>query len=243
LISCRVKDEKSGEIFTVRGDYFFSTMPVTDLIKALGENVPVRIKKIAEGLMYRDFITVGLLLKKLKIKNDTGVKSINGIIPDNWIYVQEKDVKLGRIQIFNNWSPYMVKDENTVWLGLEYFLSEGDELWVKPDKDFVKFAVEELFSIGFIKKEDVLDSVLIRLLKAYPAYCREYENLNEIKKYLERYENLFLMGRNGMHRYNNTDHSMLTAMTAVDNIINGVVSKDNIWSLNVGEEYHEENDA
>jgi protoporphyrinogen oxidase len=239
IVEAQVEDCSTGEIKTIKGDYIFSTMPVKELIQAIGEDVPRDVQQTAQGLMYRDFITVGLLLRKLKIKNETKIKTVNNIVPDNWIYIQERDVRLGRLQIFNNWSPYMVKNENTVWIGLEYFCNEGDELWSKSDEDFARFAIDELAKIDIIEKEDVLDSTVIRMPKTYPAYFGSYDQFHMIRKFIDRFENLFLVGRNGMHRYNNMDHSMLTAMRAVENIINGVTSKDNIWAVNVEEEYHE----
>jgi protoporphyrinogen oxidase len=235
-----IKNENTAESINTKGDYFFSTMPVKDLIQAMDGDAPQEVQEIAQELMYRDFITVGLLLKKLKIKNKTKIKTINNIVPDNWIYIQEEDVKIGRLQIFNNWSPYMVKDENNVWIGLEYFCNEGDELWSKSDTDFSKFAVDELAKIDIIKKEDVLDSAVIRMPKTYPAYFGSYDRFNKIVEFIDKIENLFLVGRNGMHRYNNQDHSMLTAMTAVENIIQGKKTKENIWAVNVEEEYHEQ---
>jgi len=222
------------------GDYFFSTMPVKDLIVAMPKSVPNNVINTANGLMYRDFITVGLLLNNLKIKNLTKIKTKNDIVPDNWIYIQERDVKVGRLQIFNNWSPYMVKDSDTVWIGLEYFCNEGDDLWNKPDTDFVNFAIKELEKIDIIDSNNVLDSTIIRMPKTYPSYFGTYEQFDEIRKFTDKIENLFLIGRNGMHRYNNADHSMLTAMKAVDNIIEGKTDKSNIWNVNTEEEYHEE---
>ena len=233
--------EKGGERKTVKGDFFFSTMPVKDLISSIkGEEVPKEVKKIAGELSYRDFITVGLLLKKLKIENESGKKTVGDIPPDNWIYIQERDVKVGRLQIFNNWSPYMVKDfKNTVWLGLEYFCDEGDELWEKADKDLKEFAAEELEKIDIIRKEDVLDSTVIRMPKTYPSYFGAYNQFGKIREYTDKIENLYLIGRNGMHRYNNMDHSMLSAMTAVENVDAGKKEKDNIWDVNTETEYHE----
>lgn len=235
----KIKDHSSQEIKTVEGDYFFSTMPVKDLINSM-RDVPDDIREIANGLMYRDFITVGLLLNELKIKNETDLKTVNNIVPDNWIYIQERDVKLGRLQIFNNWSPYLVNDDKKSWIGLEYFCNEGDELWNMPDEEFKNFAIDELAEINIIQKEDVLDCVVIRIPKTYPAYFGAYEKFDTIKNFTDTIKNLFLIGRNGMHRYNNMDHSMLTAMTAVENIINNENSKDNIWLINAEEEYHEE---
>jgi protoporphyrinogen oxidase len=240
IIEITVRDENTGEIKTIRGDFFFSTMPVKDLIQALGEGVSQDIQKVARGLIYRDSITVGLLLKKLKIENETNIKTINDIIPDNWIYIQERGVKLARLQIFNNWSPYMVKEQNTVWIGLEYICNEGDELWNKSDDVFASFSIDELSKIDIIDKKDVLDSTVIRMQKTYPAYFGSYDQLHIIRNFVDKFENLFLIGRNGMHRYNNMDHSMLAAMTAVENIVNKVSSKDNIWNINIEGEYHEE---
>ncbi len=235
-----VRDEETGEMKTVKADYFFSTMPVRELIDSLEGEISPNVREVARGLMYRDFITVGLLLNKLKIKNTTAIKTLHNIVPDNWIYIQEGDVKIGRLQIFNNWSPYMVRDESNAWIGLEYFCNEGDELWEKPDEEFAEFAIDELVTIDIINKEDVLDSTVIRMPKTYPAYFGAYDRFSEISDFTDKIENLFLIGRNGMHRYNNQDHSMLTAITAVENIKNGITSKANIWAVNVEEEYHEE---
>jgi len=191
-------------------------------------------------LQYRDFITVGLLLNKMKIKNETKIPTLHGLVPDTWIYIQERDVKVGRLQIFNNWSPYMVADIEKVWIGLEYFCNVGDELWEKKDDEFIQFAIDELHSIDIIDKKEVLDSTIIRMPKTYPAYFGTYSKFNVISDFTDKLENLFLIGRNGMHKYNNQDHSMLTAITAVNNIISGEKSKDNIWNINTEEEYHEE---
>jgi protoporphyrinogen oxidase len=233
-------DNLTGQTIAVKGDYFFSSMPVKDLIHGIGDIIPDIIRQVSNGLQYRDFMTVGLLLNKLKIKNETKIHTLNGLVPDSWIYIQEKEVRVGRLQIFNNWSPYMVADFNKVWIGLEYFCIEGDELWGMKDDEFIQFAINELHSIDIIDKNDVLDSTLIRMPKTYPAYFGTYSQFNIVRNYLDKVENLFLIGRNGMHKYNNQDHSMLTAITAVNNIITGVKSKDNIWSINSEEEYHEE---
>lgn len=218
---------------TLKGDYFFSTMPVKHLIRSLGSVVPINVLKISEGLRYRDFITVGLLLNKLKIQENMG------LVSDNWIYIQEKDVKIGRLQIFNNWSPYLVSDDSKIWIGLEYFCNVGDELWIKNDQEFIDFAIAELESIQIIDSKDVIDSTIIKVPKAYPAYFGTYNQFDSIRDYTDSFTNLFLVGRNGMHKYNNQDHSMLTAITAVDNIIAGITSKENIWNINLEKMYHE----
>ncbi|MFH0729329.1 MAG: NAD(P)/FAD-dependent oxidoreductase [Pseudomonadota bacterium] len=235
-----VKNEMTNQITHHPCDFAFSSMPVRELIQSMIPPAPDRVQTVAKGLVYRDFITVGVLLKKMKLKNETKIKTIHNIVPDNWIYIQEREVKLGRLQIFNNWSPYMVKDPDTVWLGLEYFCNEGDLLWCKPDAALAAFAIDELDQIGIIEKKDVLDSTVIRMPKTYPAYFGSYDDFHMIREFTDKIENLFLIGRNGMHKYNNADHSMLTAMVAVENIINGVTSKDNIWRINTEEEYHEE---
>ena len=240
IIEAQIENEVTGEITTTGADYFFSTMPVVDLIRALGNIVPENVRQVADGLLYRNFITVGLLLKRLRVKNQTGIKTMNGMIPDHWLYIQEPGVEVGRIQIYNNWSPYMVKDENTVWIGLEYFCDEGDRLWTMSDKDLTDLAVNELVGIGFIQKDDFLDGMVIRMPKTYPAYFGSYDRFDVIRNYTDGFENMFLVGRNGMHKYNNADHSMLSAMIAVENIINNVKSKDNLWNLNTEKKYHEQ---
>ncbi len=191
-------------------------MPVSDLVKSIDNTVPENVYSIATELPYRDFITVGLLVNKLKLKNTTKIKTISNVVPDCWIYVQEPDVKIGRLQIFNNWSPYMVKDfEKNVWIGLEYFCNEGDILWEMDDEEFTKFAIDEVVKIGIVDREDIIDDTRIKVKKAYPSYFGTYEQFDIVKDYLNSIENLYCIGRNGQHRYNNMDHSMLTAIEAV----------------------------
>ena len=190
--------------------------------------------RVASGLAYRDFMTVGLLLKKLKPHGNSGAA-----IRDNWIYIQEADVKIGRLQIFNNWSPYMVRDPSAVWVGMEYFCNEGDEMWSMADADFIKFAVAEMIKINLIDAGDVLDSTLLRMPKTYPSYTGEYENFAVVRGFVDQFKNLFLVGRNGMHRYNNQDHSMLTAMMAVDAIADGSEDDTALWKVNLEVVYGE----
>lgn len=232
----------NGKTMKIDADIFISSMPVKDLIKGIeDENIPPEVKNAAKTLPYRDFVTVGLLVDKLKLKNQTDYKTLSDIIPDCWIYVQDQSVKLGRIQIFNNWSPYMVKQpENTVWIGLEYFCKEGDEFWNMEDGECIKFAVDELCKMGVISTDSVIDAHRERVKKAYPAYFDGYAYMEYIVDYLNKFDNLYLIGRNGQHRYNNMDHSMVTAFEAVDNIINGVKDKSNIWNVNTEKDYHEE---
>ena len=229
-----------GEV-KYKADYYLSTMPVKDLISGMGDEPPKLIKEIAEALPYRDFMTVGLLVNRLLLENKTKHKTLGDNVPDCWIYIQERDVKIGRLQIFNNWSPYMLKDpENTVWVGLEYFCNEGDNYWNMSDDEFIDFAASELEKIGIIKKSDILDSVRLRVKKAYPAYFGTYKDFHKVREYLDTIENLYCIGRNGMHRYNNMDHSMLTAIEAVNCIKNGNTDKSAIWDVNTEQEYHEE---
>ena len=239
ITSATVRDTDTGQIENISGNYFFSSMPVKQLIASMGLQKEAVVNEVANGLTYRDFLTVGLLMRKLKINNETNRKSVNNIVPDNWIYIQEREVKVGRLQIFNNWSPYMVKDPDTVWIGMEYFCNEGDDIWTMPDDQLIRFGITELASIDIIDKKDVLDATVIRMPKAYPAYFGTYDRFDEIREFTDQIGNLFLIGRNGMHRYNNSDHSMLTAMVAVENIIQNKKSKDNIWTVNTEKDYHE----
>ncbi len=236
LTGVEIYDSNTEEVKQVKGDYFISTMPVKQLMRSLQADIPSDVIEISEGLVYRDFITVGLLVEKLIIRDK---EKSDKLIQDNWIYVQESDVLLGRIQIFNNWSPYLVKDNSKVWLGLEYFCYESDYLWRMKDEEMANFAINELVKIKFICREDVLDHTVIRVPKTYPAYFGTYPKFEKIKSYVDQFENLYLVGRNGMHKYNNQDHSMLTAMAAVDNIKRGVTGKINIWQINTEKEYHE----
>ena len=229
---------QAGERVTYAGDYFFSTMPVRDLIRSLSTPAPAEVVEVSEGLMYRDFITVGLLAKKLSVTEPDGSP-----LKDNWIYVQEPDVQLGRLQVFNNWSPWLVDSDSKAWIGLEYFCNDTDALWKLSDEEMAKFAIGEVAKIGILRAEDVEDTHVVRVPKTYPAYFGTYNRFDVIRNYTDQFQNLFLVGRNGMHKYNNQDHSMLTAMTAVENIVNGITTKDNIWSINTEMEYHEEKAA
>ena len=233
--------ETEGREVTVEGDIFISSMPVKDLVAGMND-VPEAEADIAAGLPYRDYMTVGLLLPRLNLKNKTKLKTIGNIVPDCWVYVHDRNVQLGRFQIYNNWSPYMIKDlEHTVWIGLEYFCFEGDKYWNMSDEDFTKFAVEEIVRMGLIDApEDVMDSHVERVKKAYPAYFDTYKDIDKLVAYLKSFDNLYCVGRNGQHRYNNIDHSMVTSFETVKNIVNGVTTKDNIWNVNTEKVYHEE---
>ena len=236
-VTAVVAADAQGNLSRYDADFVFSTMPIQHLVRSLQTAVPASVREVSEGLMYRDFLTVGLLLDDLKIKDET--KQGRKLISDNWIYIQEPDVLAGRLQIFNNWSPWMVSDPRKVWVGVEYFCNEGDALWTRGDEAMKRLAIEELARIGMIQESAVLDSVVLRMPKAYPAYFGAYSRFDEIRTFLDAFENLFLVGRNGMHRYNNQDHSMLTAMTAVENILAGRTDKSNIWDVNTEMDYHE----
>jgi protoporphyrinogen oxidase len=237
IVRVTARDSRSGQSQEIAGDYVFSTMPVRDLVRALGAAAPPEALQISEGLVYRDFLTVGLLVDSLLVADKT--PGASAPIADQWIYIQEPDVRVGRLQIFNNWSPYMVADPSKLWLGLEYFCDEGDALWTLSDGEMTALAIEELARIGIIEKRAVCDHTVLRMTKTYPAYLGTYDRFDRLRAWLDGFENLFLIGRNGMHRYNNQDHSMLTAMTAVDNILAGRGDKSNIWSVNTEQDYHE----
>ncbi|AXY74753.1 hypothetical protein D3H65_12505 [Paraflavitalea soli] len=233
-------NSQTGESLYLEGDYFFSTMPIKDLVAGMQGPVPNNVREIAGGLLYRDFITVGILLRRMATQHERTGQWEQLNLQDNWIYVQDAGVKVGRLQLFHNWSPHMVADPNNVWIGMEFFCNETDAFWKLPDDQIKTIAISELEKIGLISVEDVLDSTVLRVEKTYPAYFGAYERFEEIKAYTNTLQNLFLVGRNGMHKYNNSDHSMLTAMVAVDNIAAGVTSKDNLWAINTEMEYHEE---
>ncbi len=228
----------TGENATFTGDYFFSTAPIKEIMRSFDVPPPANVLEVSDGLVYRDFMTVGLLVRSLRIHDETpqGRK----LISDNWIYIQEPDVLLGRLQIFNNWSPFLVADPANVWLGLEYFCNDTDDIWNLSDERMIALAKEELSKIGIINASEVLDATVLRMEKTYPAYFGTYDRFQEIRDHIDRFANLFLVGRNGMHRYNNQDHSMLTAMMAVDDIIAGKLDKSALWEVNTEMNYHEE---
>jgi protoporphyrinogen oxidase len=240
VTAVNVLDEATRSQQRVSCDFLVSTMPVQDLIKLL-RPADSQVQRIADSLPYRDFMTAGLLLRQMSPGTDPrDVRRFNGMPPDNWIYIQEPDVKIGRLQVFNNWSPALVADPATIWLGLEYFCREGDELWSMDNGRFIDFAATELEKIGLISRRDVIDGTLVRVPKAYPAYFGAYGEFETIRAYLDQISNLYPVGRNGMHRYNNQDHSMLTANVAVNSMIDGGSGKSNIWRINADGEYHEE---
>lgn len=233
--------DKDGQKNSIKADIVMSTMPVKELAAGMDYVTP-EIRQITEGLPYRDYVTVGILVDKLKIKNTTTIKTFGEMIPDCWIYVQDRGVRLGRIQIFNNWSPYMVKQpQDTVWIGLEYFCAEGDEMWSMTGEEWSRFGRKELIKIGVLDAEtEILDTHCEKVKKAYPAYFDTYKEMNRVQNWINSVDNLYCIGRNGQHRYNNMDHSMLTAFEAVKAILSGSADKSAIWEVNTEKEYHEE---
>lgn len=239
ITALTLRNEATGDTDTRAGDYFLSSMPVVDTIAALGEGTPREVTAVAEGLVYREFIAVGMLLKRLHLGAARGRARVGSGEKDNWIYIQEKDLKVSRLQIFSNWSPYLVNDAGKIWVGLEYICGEDDAIWRMEEEEIFALAKEEIMRMGAADAEDILDGVVIKMDKVYPAYFGTYDRFDIVREFTDSFENLFLIGRNGMHRYNNQDHSMLTAMAAVENIAAGVREKDNIWAVNVEGEYLE----
>lgn len=237
-VVCALSD---GGTASFRGDYFISSMPIRDLVRGMN-GVPRDIADIAAGLPYRDFVTVGILVNGINLRNETKLKTWNDIIPDCWIYVQDTGVKMGRIQVFNNWSPYMPVDPaHSLWLGLEYFCDEGDEFWTMNDEKWKDYAVAELVRMDILSAgATIRDFHVEKVPKAYPAYFGTYERMDELTAYLNSIGNLYCIGRNGQHRYNNMDHSMVTAFETVKNILAGnSADKTAIWNVNTEKEYHE----
>jgi protoporphyrinogen oxidase len=239
VTGARVRDESTGRQEDLPCDYFLSSMPVRDLVAMVEPPPPAAVREVAAGLRYRDFLTVGLLLDRLHVLEKG--RPPQARVRDNWIYVQDAGVRVGRIQIFNNWSPYLVADhEHTVWIGLEYFCNQGDDLWSKTDAELLELGKLEVERIGFARGADVRDACVLRMPKAYPAYFGSYERFDEIRRWASAVPNLFCIGRNGMHRYNNQDHSMLTAMMAVDAIAAGSADDAPLWKVNLDAVYGEE---
>lgn len=236
-------DGKSGKR-SIPCDILVSSMPLNDLGQACGQVMPMTVQDVAQGLPFRDFVTVGLLVDGLRIHNETDMPTLGNIVPDDWIYVQDDKVKVGRLQVFNNWSPYMVDDvDNTVWVGLEYFCTEGDSFWNMPEDECIEQAHRELVRIGVLDEDaPILLSHRERVKKAYPAYFDTYADIDILRDWLKAVPNLYCVGRNGQHRYNNMDHSMLTAMYAAEAICEGTKTQDDIWSVNTETSYQEESD-
>ncbi|NNK79657.1 MAG: hypothetical protein HKP40_13210, partial [Litoreibacter sp.] len=230
---------EDGQTEFVPGDMVFSSMPIQHLIGGWAPAAPASVSAVAQGLIYRDFITVGVLLNRLTLGGGVDGHGLAEHVSDNWIYIHEPDVQVGRVQLFNNWSPYLVADPAKVWLGLEYFVNESDAFWQDDDAKIIALAKTELEALGMATPDDVIDAVVIRTPKAYPAYFGTYGRLDEIRDYVMGFENLYCVGRNGMHRYNNQDHSILTSLVAVDGISEGKDRRAETWQINTEQDYHE----
>lgn len=227
--------DSAGRRDVIAADYLFSSADIRTLLdKSTGIQIPPSAQETARALQYRDFITVGLLLENPPTEKD------GEVMCDTWMYVHEESVRVGRIQFFHNWQPKLVANQKHGWLGLEYFCDEGDALWQTSDSDFIDLAKRELGQLGIAPINSVLDGTIIRQKKAYPGYFGSYANFAEVRKFLDTITNVFPIGRNGMHRYNNQDHSMLAAMSAVDLLILGETRRDALWEINTEDLYHEQ---
>ena len=215
-------------------------MPVKDLVAGL-PGAPANAARIAAGLPYREYRILGAVLKRLLLRNTTPVRTFGNIVPDDWIYVHDRSVRMGRFQISNNFSPYVVKNpESEVFVGLEYFCSEGDDLWEMSDADFAAMGVREMTALGMVEgADDVVSTLSVRVEKAYPAYFDTYEEFPKLREWLDTIPNLYCVGRNGQHRYNNMDHSMCTGFEAARAILAGSSDRTALWSVNTEKEYHE----
>lgn len=223
-----IKDLKTNETFCDYADYYVSSMPIKDLVECMN-NVPNNIREIANNLEYRDLIVIGLLFKTFKDKD----------IKDNWIYLQDRNMKAGRLEIYNNFSSKMLNDKDTIWLGLEYFCNENDYLWNKSDEKLIELGVEELSRASLFNPNDFIDGTVFKIKKAYPGYFGSYDRLCEIKGFTNQIKNLLLIGRNGLHKYNNMDHSIICGLMAAEAIIEEKNDQDKIWNINVEEAYQE----
>jgi protoporphyrinogen oxidase len=221
-----VEVRRNGRLEVVRGSDFISSMPLREAIQRLRPPAPPEVIDAANRLRYRDFLTVALIIRRADL------------FPDNWIYIHDPDVRVGRIQNFKNWSPFMVPDPQKTCLGLEYFCFEGDSLWNMPDQELIRLAAGELETLGFVRQEEVEDGTVVRMPKAYPIYdSTSQDSVTIIRRFLDRFGNFRAVGRNGQHRYNNQDHSMLTAMKAVENIQG---ARHDLWEVTEEDEYLEE---
>ena len=243
IIAVSVRHEDDGRIERLEGDFVISTMPVRDLVADLHPPAPAEVRSVADGLVYRDFRTAALVVDRVELGGGATAAQLAERVPDNWIYIQEPGVKVGRLQIFNNWSPFLPSDPDKILVGLEYFGNADDALWALDDEAFLDLAVDEMDQLGLIRREAVSDRFAVRMPKAYPAYFGTYDRFDRIRSFLDGFSNLFLVGRNGMHRYNNQDHSMLTAMMAVEAIASGSADKTAIWAVNTEQDYHEESES
>jgi protoporphyrinogen oxidase len=240
IVGAVYENLRSGRRTEIACDAVISTMAIKDLAAAMHPPPPVEVLRVARGLAYRDFITVGVLLARFNPTPYVRRGFDNNMFPDTWIYIQEADVKVGRLQIFNNWSPGMVAEKRRIWIGLEYFCNEGDDLWRRSEAELRALACQELVKLNLAEAADILDMRVLKVEKAYPAYFGSYEHFGVLRGFLDGIENLYPVGRNGMHRYNNQDHSMVSARLAVECLCDETREKRSIWDVNVEQEYHEE---
>ena len=232
--------ERNGERFEISCNALVSSMPVKDLVAGLPD-APADAARIAAGLPYREYRILGAVLKRLLLRNTTRVKTFGNIVPDDWIYVHDRSVRMGRFQISNNFSPYVVRHpESEVFVGLEYFCSESDDLWEMSDTDFAAMGIREMIALGMVESaDDVVSTLSVRVKKAYPAYFDTYEEFPKLREWLDTIPNLYCVGRNGQHRYNNMDHSMCTGFEAARAILAGSSDRTALWNVNTEKEYHE----
>jgi len=226
ITAITVESQRGGSDRELPADHVISSMPLRDLLSSFSPSPPAEIREAASRLRYRDFLTVVLIVKQEKV------------FPDNWIYIHSPQVRVGRVQNFGSWSPEMVPDASTTSLGLEYFVQQGDDLWSSPDEALLELGARELAVLGLVSEHDVVDGTVVRMPKAYPVYDDAYkEVLVLIRGYLAGFPNLQVIGRNGQHRYNNQDHSMLAGMLAARNVVG---ETHDVWAVNVEQQYHEE---
>jgi protoporphyrinogen oxidase len=234
---CQVEvfNDVSQKHYTLDCDHTISTMPVKHLIAALDAEIPKAVRNVASKLEYRDFMIVGLLLDKLNLTDKGGQP-----VDDNWLYIQDKGVKVGRVQLFHNWSPEMTAAPGTCWIGAEYFCQAGDKLWNMQDERLIELATQELENIGLLHSTRVKEGTVVRMPKAYPSYTGSYQDFDLVREFFDTIPNVYLIGRNGTHKYNNQDHSMLTALEAVNSIVEEKKDKKGIWLVNTEERLHEQ---
>jgi protoporphyrinogen oxidase len=218
----------NGDRYVQPASHVISTMPVRHLVRRMTPAAPRPVRDAGGRLKYRDFLTVALIV------------DAPSVFPDNWIYIHDPSVRVGRVQNFKNWSPDMVPDPRLTCLGLEYFCSRGDDLWTMADADLISLARREIAAVGLVDPAQIIDATVMRVRKAYPVYDETYRGaLADVRRWLDQFDNLQLVGRNGMHKYNNQDHSMLTARLAVQNLFG---ARHDLWAVNADEEYHEDTD-
>lgn len=238
ISSIKILDKNTNEIKEIEGSFFISTMPLKNLITSIND-VAEDIREFAENLQYRDFILVNFICSEFKLQNNTNFPTIKNICPDSWIYLQDKDIKAGRLNIMNHFSPYIICDyKNEIVCNLEYFCNENDEFWQKTDDEISLFAISEMEKLKITQKEYIKSVKCLRFKKAYPAYFGSYEHIDKIREYINEIKNLYCIGRNGQHKYNNMDHSILSGIEAA-RVITGQKDKYNLWKINTDDEYHE----